>query len=703
MRHFTIGFSVILLALTWSVSAAEITTRLEEIPLDTVWLNGGTPMHGIINEIRADGTVVITIDATNEKDGKVVTLPKSRYERIVRRISAADSLKKNSEGLLAARDWDAILKAVKWGMDRESAKAEALTLASKAVTLNPAQVALAEIVLANLGDKGDPQQVEDLVRKVLGADSHWRNGRKHLVKLLTDGNRNEELLVALNEWLVVAPTDPDPCTQMAEIKESAGDLKGAISLRRRIWESQHAGPAGVAYAFILLRCGEFQKAIDVSAQLADQEATARPAKAIAGSAKLFLGKTEEAEPLLKAATDGELPEAMVTMAKYNLALSQHRLGRDEDARALWSALDHPMARYALAVLDRQAFTEIEKLTPLAPQVLIHNALLATERNPASVLPDDIQTIPGRQAQLLQAVVKACKAGTVEAARSLNIFPGPVSLRWQAYVHLTGKRWDDALAVLDQLPADDGYALAYRFFIALEKKDAARVNELWAQLQTSRNPPREWVARMSLVMQANSSENIQERFDLEGVVPPSGWVYSTPGTGITLQQHGGCLWFEGKQRKSGDEVSRAFRPVKQERLRRVVAVMDLTRATSAIVGIEILEAPQRRSGIALGVQLDRSLAWRERRNGVWSEWKSTSMKVGEGKVTVALEYTSGQVKTFMVDTPDKFEKLGDWDGRSNSELYVSVFGTAEEGQEWKAGVEDVRIELNDKTSTLDKNL
>jgi hypothetical protein len=182
-----------------------------------------------------------------------------------------------------------------------------------------------------------------------------------------------------------------------------------------------------------------------------------------------------------------------------------------------------------------------------------------------------------------------------------------------------------------------------------------------------------------------------------VTPPSGWVYNAFGTGIQVHQQGGRLWLEGKQRKSAEAVTRAWRLVKQERLKRVIADLDLAAAGTAIAGVEIMDG-QRRTGVALGVKADRSVSWRQRgTNGAWSEWAPLAMKAGDGLVKLALEYSGGQVKAYQIESPDKVERLGDWDGRGgkSNELCVSLFGTADEGQEWKVGVDEVRIELNTK--------
>lgn len=694
----TSGPAVALLAglLAVALPAAEYPP-LMETPLDTVWLTGGQPVHGIIKEVRENGAVVI------DANGIVQEYPKSRYERIDPKVLPGDSVQKRAVAILAARDWDDVLRTVNWAIKRNARK-EALELARAALVAEPAQPRLAEVALGLLSEgeqKADPKVVEEIVRSVLKADSRWRSGRKLLVQAMTDqGGRDEEVEAALAEWLIFAPTDPEPLKAMVAIREKKGDTRGAMVMMRRLWESSKDGAAGIAYARLQMRLGDVPRALEVANQLLDQEATARPAKAIAGSAQLIAGRNEDAEPLLRAAVEGELPEDLAPIARYNLGLACYRLGKRDEARTIWAALDHPMARFGLAVLDRQPVADLEPLQAIVSQVHLHNALLDGEKRPGGVaLPDEIKTHPTPASRFLQAVMAAFRPGAgTEAVRALNAFPGPASLRWQAYAYLVGKRYDEAIAVLDQLPPEDGHGIAYRLHIALERKDTSAAGELWTRLQASANPPRDWMARMQLVFDAANNESLHERFDLEGATPPSGWVYNAFGTGIMVHQQGGRLWLEGKQRKSSEAVTRAWRLVKQDRLKRILADIDLAAVGTATAGIEILDG-QRRTGVALGVKADRSMQWRQRvaANGTWSDWTPLAMKAGDGLVKLALEYSGGQVKVFQVEAPDKLERLGEWDGRGgkSNELCVSLFGTADEGQEWKVGVDEIRIELNTK--------
>lgn len=697
MRRITSGSHVILLAglLAAMVPAADYPSLVES-KLDVVLLNGGQPISGFIKETRADGTVVI------DCHGTVQAFPKSRYERIEPRILAGDSVKRRGAVVLKARDWDDVLRTVQWGV-KHQAKTESLELARAALAAEPAQPKLAEATLALLRDpelKTEPKVIEEIIRSVLKADSHWRDGRRMLIATLTEaGGRDADVEAALAEWLEFAATEPEPLRAMVAIHEKKGDTRSAVNMMRRLWESAKNSTDGIDYARLLFRIGDFKRAQEVAGQLIDQEATAGTAKAIIGSIRLIAGKTDESEPLLRAASTVKLPEDLAPVAAYNLALACYRMGKMDEARMRWSALDHPMARYALAVLDRQPVTDVEALKPIAAQVQLHNAMLDIETHPGSQPVLEGMTTPATApVRFVQAVAAAFRTGAgPETVRTLGEFPGVVSLRWQAYAHLVNKRFDAALTVLDQLPPEDGYAIAYRLHIALERKDTSAANDCWSRLQSSSNPPRDWMARMQLVFDAAQHENLLERFDLEGVTPPSGWVYHAFGTGIQVHQQGGRLWLEGKQRKSAEAVTRAWRLVKRDQLKRVIADFDIAAIGNAIAGIEILDG-QRRSGVALGVKADRTVSWRQRgANGPWSDWTPLAMKTGDGLAKLAVEYTNGQAKVFQIDAPDKVELLGTWDGRGGktNELCVALFGSADEGQEWKVGVDEVRIELNSK--------
>jgi len=469
---------------------------------------------------------------------------------------------------------------------------------------------------------------------------------------------------------------------------------------RRAWESQKDGVSGISYARLLLCHGDTAKALDVATDLAAQEATARPGKAIAGAAQMILGRPTEAEPLLRDAVAGDLPAELALIARYDLALCCFRQGKLDEARTLWTSMDHPQARYALAVLDRVPVSDADVIPALSGTQAIHNAMLALEHNPAGSLPEALATQTGRQAAFTQQVSRVFgDNATADSVRPLASYPGAVSLRWQAYAHLVAKRYVDALTILEQLPADDGYALAYRIHIALERKDVAGATELWTRLQGVAVAPRDWMARMALVFDAATHDNLIEKFDLESEVPPTGWVFNAPATGIRLHQLGGRLWFEGTQRKSADQVSRAWRLVKQDAVRRIVAAFDMSEAKAAVAGVELLDA-QRRNGVAVTIQGDRSLAWRERRNGTWSDWKPLALKLSEGQSSFGMDYEGGQAKAFVTDAPDKREKLGDWDGRAQNELSVSVFTAAAAGLAYKIGVDEVRIELTRRNRTQD---
>lgn len=705
---------------------------LNEVSFDTVWLPGGRPIHGIITEEKADGTIVIKDNGLEQK------FSRGGYEKIDRRISINELIVKRGTAIIAARDWDELVRTVHWAVEHKEQK-EALTLAQKALASEPTQSKIAELLLGLMdqatqtvkpltevpGDSVKPEvtpevspsgeeqtaraaqdkQAELIIRTVLKADIRWRVGRRKLIQLLSQTGRDADLEKELHEWLVVAPTDAEPLQKMIGLKIKKGDIRGAMNLQRRLWESSSDAQEGVSYSYLLLRCGDAPRSLDVANKIIAKDAANVTAKAVAGSAYLALGKTAEAEPLLRAAVGGTLNPEWHEIAQYNLGLVCFRLGNVTEARAVWSTLSVPVAHYALAILDRQPIIKNDEFLPLSMQVDVHNTILDNANHLAQMtISDDVQNASIPQLRLLLAVRDIVKSSaSIESMKPLSGIPGASARRWQAYAHMTAKRYDEALTVLDQLPSNDGYALAYRLYIALEQKDFVKANDIWQQLQSSVSPPRDWMALMQLVFDAARSDNLNERFDLEGATPPSGWVYSAIGTGIREYQQGGKLWMDGKQRLAMDAVTRAWRLVREDRLKRVVAELDIAQAKSAITGIEIMDS-SRRTGVALGIKEDRSVVWRQLHMvGGWSEWATTKIKVNEGIISLGLDYSKGKVTAFQVDAPDQQEPLGNWDGQlaKQDELSVSLFGTAAEGVEWKSGIDNIRIELMSKARKGDR--
>jgi tetratricopeptide (TPR) repeat protein len=660
---------------------------LVESPVDTVWLSESRPLQGKIDDERPDGTLVLTVDGVTQ------TLNAKQYVRIEHRCMADEAVKRRATAALAARDWDDVVRTVRWGVQHH-ADVAVVDAVLEAIAVMPTQTVLAEVALGVWAEKPDPAREEALVRTVLRADVHWRLGRQHLVKLLMAAKRDDDAMTALRDWLQVAPAELEAIRPLAGLEEQRGNLRVAVELWRRGWEGRQDGVSGIAYARLLVRRGEPERAAEVAIALQARADTAAAGRGLLGAVRTVQGRTDEALPLLAAALTGDLSPDLAAMVRYDQALCWWRQGRMAEARAAWSELSLPEAAQAVATVDRQPLpqADVQGAPGLsADRIALHNTMLALERDPTAPLPAEVVRQPGRPAQLVRAVSTAF-AGTLAPSdlRLLVAIEDPVALRWQAYAHLVAKRYDQALAVLARLPENDGYALAYRLHIATERRDVAMATALWRRVQDAPDAPHAWLARVAPGFDAVDRVNVQEGFDQEGVAPPSGWTYLAPGTGIQLYQRGGRLWFDGEQRLGG-AVTRACRTVMTTDLRRVVARFDVAGLASAIIGIEIMDT-SRMNGIAVGVRSDGAQAWRECRQGVWSPWTTLSERQRPGMAMLAVDCSRGSVRLMLPSEPDKPRRLGAWSGADQKELSVALFGSADAGARWKGGVDDVRIEL-----------
>ena len=676
---------------------------------DTIFYKDKPSDYGTITDVKSDGSLeMVLIDGTKH------TIAAGSYVRTVARRPAAKAVKQRGAWDMKHDDPDDLIKTVQWGYKDYPAKTkdEALAAASKEAALNLATKAMdrwpnntdlaTKTVLPLLQDKGDTKGIEELARRLVKVDPHWTEGYEYVAKVMeADAARSDELLAWLGDWLKFQPTAFRPNQYLARIHETAGNLRLAEEEYRKCYVMHKDLDSGLGYARTSLARGDAEKALASATELFTSEAQADEAKAIAGAAKLALNDVAGAQALLEEALKGKLGDESAKMAHYNLGVVSFRSGKPDDARTQWAQLDLPVAKLALAILDRKAFTEIETLKTdgLKELAKVLNACVDLENGRSAAAVGLDARLSARHLYLSELAKLILNGGTNAEVivRDLQSTPGLESQRWQIYALLLGQKFKEAESSLGQLPEDDPYYLAYHVCASqgLGHVDQAKV---WYQkaAKTSGGPSK-WISEVALVYQSGNDTVIDEKFNWPvGDMPNDGWQYSAPGTGIHIHSDGSQLLLDGTQSANPEPVSRAWVVEQESRFRQVKLDIDLTGLANATAGLEVLDNDHK-NGVALAVRSDSRLAYRVSTNGVWAAWQPLALQIQGTHATLCIDYQFGRMQAFMSDEPLTKYPLSSFGSPPPEVLAIGIFGTADPGVAWKIAGTHMQILLKPQTA------
>jgi tetratricopeptide (TPR) repeat protein len=707
---FAAAVGMAILPLSWpSAVGADQDTRpdLTVTDYDTVFYRDKPSDYGTIDMVNPDNSLNFTLI-----DNSHHLIAAGSYLRIVTRRPASKAIKECGKWDLTHNDPDDVIKVVLWGYKTYPAKTkdEALAAASKEAAFNLATKAMAawpdntdlasKAVLPLLQDKGDTKSIEELARRLVKVDPHWTEGYDYVAKVMeADPARSDELMTWLTDWLKFQPTAFRPNHFLARLHEKAGNLRQAQEEFRKCYVMHKDLDSGLGYARTSLARGDAEKALAAATELFSSDGQADEAKAVAGSAKLILNDLPGAQSLLDESLKGKLSDDSAKMAHYNLGVVSFRSGKPDDARAQWTPLDLPVAKFALAVLDRRAFAELDTLPTdgLKELAKLLNACVDLEHGKSGAAVALDARLSARHLYLSELAKLVLSGGTNADAivHDLSSTPGLESQRWQIYALLLGKKYKEVEAALSQLPEEDPYGLAYRVCAAqgLGKPDQAKI---WFQ-KLIKNPgaPQPWTNIIGSVFQASNDTVLDEKFNWQGDNPNDGWLFSTPGTGIRIHSDGTQLLLEGTQSANPEPVSRAWVVVQENRFRQVKLDIDLTGMATATAGLEITDADHK-TGVELAVRSDSHLAYRVATSGMWAAWQPLALQIQGTHATLCIDYNNGRTLAFMPDEPLTKYPLSAFTTPPPEQLCIGIFGLSDPGVMWKVAATHNVIQLKPLT-------
>lgn len=671
----------------------------QDSKFDTIYLRNGSPELG--TDLQVDGDGNYSFDGVNGRR----RVEKKEVLRIEPHRTADVVVQKRGDQALARGDIEDALATIRWGREKKAADA-ALKLAEKASEKFPNHVVLTKLTIDFYKDNNQTAKIESHARRLLKLDPHWSEGYEIITEILkADTAREADLRDWLNQWNTTQPTAFPPNKYLADMYEKTGDYKLSQEAFRKCWTLHKDIESGLGFARVSLIRGDTAKAMDAAKTLVADPKFADEAKAIMGSVKLAMGQLDEAETLLKEALAGTLSAYSIQYATYNLGYIHLRNNKVPEARELWKKLTTPVADLAMACLERRSFDQVESLpSPELKQLAKElNAAVALEQGQFAVAAALDPNASKRSGFLTQVAKVVQSVGSIQSVRDLSLVDTPESLRWQAYGHMIAGRYRECETVLNTLPENDGYALAYRLLIADARKDQNKALDYYKKLTTSPNVPREWLAKTAATFEAANDEFKDEQFDWpEGDTLQTGWQTHTPGTGVHIHAKEGKLWFDGRQAVSADPVSHAFMMVRQDRLRQVKLTLDLSGIATATGGLEVLDE-SRAQGVQLAVRGDSRLAWRTVNGaGIYGKWEPIDLQIQGTTATLAIDYSNGRVMAFMPADSSKKYPLGEASINQTANLTIGIFGEAEAGVDWKLAADSMQIQLRPVGAPADAN-
>jgi hypothetical protein len=681
-----------LMACSVRLSAEDTVPELKVVPNDTLTFNDGDPVIGKI--LDSDDKWV-----TFQHLGKTgsVRFPRDRIQSIAQRQTAGEAVVRFGERAFREKNDLDIRKAIEWGM-KNLAATEALDLAQKVMAEQPGNAEVGELALKYL-PKQQTDKIQEIANNLLKVNPRLEFAYVALADIYTQQKRQADLDKLVKAWKNNLPSSAIANRLLADQAEAQADLHDANEAFRKNYENRKDMAAAIGFARTSLKLNNYadavrgaSAAIAAAAELSTEQIA--EAKAILGSAKLALGDAASALPLLSEAITATLPQEIGMIARYNLGVAHWSLGDVDEARKQWTQLSSPEAALALAIVDHKAFAQDAQIrhARLRQVAQEHNACIALEQKRYKEATAALDPKANKRQQVLTHIAAVLSSnGSDSSIRAIAATAGDESLRWQAYGLLLARKYREADAVLAKLPADDGYAAVYRVYAASAQRDESRAKEQFAKVALSKNPPSDYVARLTAEFAVAADENIQEPFDGSGDgLLPSGWQRHALGTDIRIATEQGHLVLAGTQTASADPISRAWTKWPADQLHAVLATIDIGRIGTAVVGMELLDA-DRANGIAYAVLGDNKLGWRELEKGVWKNWQTLPIQISGTQLSLRLEYLGGRVWATPKDNFAQKTKLNDKPIAFGEFVTISLFGYSDPGVAWSYAIDELVIQ------------
>jgi hypothetical protein len=687
MRRALPLVTTLLLALTLPAGEAA-PVELREQPYDIVMLSNGQELQGTVVEQRGDGSLLFRPTISKE----IITIPGGTWREPVRwRLKTPKVVEEAGKAALLGRNQRNLIEAVRWGVDKGAADA-ALAAALAWLAQTPGDRDVLGLAMPLLKAKSDWATLEKLARAGIAADRNWGEGDQLVVEALGAQSKSAELEAYAKQWLGRNPTALNANLICGASFERAGDLRPARECYRKAWELHKNEIGALGFARTSLMTGNYADAQRASAALP----ASAEAKAYGAAAAAAAGDLAAAKKGLEGFAADALPGPAAQAGTYALGLVAFREGRTADAVKHWQAVQTPSAQFALAIAQRREFAGAERLAPdLRGAARLLNASIRLENRHADKAVELIdQHLDGRHSFLHRVAQVLANSGSPESVRALTAVRTPESQRWQLYGHLVGGRFDEAEQLARTFPANDGYALACRVFLAAARSDPEGARMLYEGSGGLPGAPPEYARRLAELYNTADDQVVTEAFDWpEGEVLATGWEPLISGTGISVRAGGGRLVMDGVQSANAeDPVTRAVIAVPGSRFRLARLAVDISAAAGAHVGLELLDGA-RKNGVAVAaVGGLPQLQWRQLASGRWSEWRELPYAVTGTTAVMSLDFSGGRV--FAADPADPLQRtqLSDVLARVQGDWSLGVFGTAAPGTAWKAGFDDLRWRL-----------
>jgi len=407
---------------------------------------------------------------------------------------------------------------------------------------------------------------------------------------------------------------------------------------------------------------------------------------------LLDGEDAAASELLEAQAEAVVHPQLAILRDYHRALIAHRQGDETLAIQLWSGMDHPWARYAVARVQRQAIATDETESEVALPARTLTAILALEQEDHAAARAVLESGPTFRSPALEAIAAAQEAlYHPDALTPLAQVNDRDAQLWRAYGLLRLGRPEQAEAALRGLPEDDGMAALYRMYVAAAAEDHKRAVAQFRIAAASGQAPRAQLDRLSsFFFDVQGDRLLLEDFQWPtGERLPVGWFVQAQGSGITIRADGEHLVFTGEQRGDGKSISRAWRELPRQRLRAVS--LRCQQEGGGYGGVELRDISGQ-YGLAVAFGSGR-LAWRRLQAGQWLPWEYHQGLLPEQLQIWIDPGMSGvdQVRLLAAGTSIGLTSLLDLPGPV---LALGTFVTADPGEQVHFVVDALEIRLRD---------
>ncbi len=683
----TIAAIALLSATIFAVEPVE----LKEQPWDEVALSNGGVLEGTVIELRTDGTLRFK----PQKSGEDMVIPPDGHKGVSYRRPAPQVAGEALKAAIANKDRRRLTDALRWSIDK-GADAVALEHAAIWLKTNPGdRDVLALAVPLWKAAKAWPA-LEAAARAGMTADRNWGDGDELVVEALAAQGRNDELKVYARDWLSRNPTALRANLICGASFEAAGDARTARECYRKAWELGKSSEGAIGFARTSLATANFADTQRATQALIAAKQSVPEAKAYGGAAAAALADLPTAKALLEGFAPDALPGPAAQAGAYALGLIAFREDRMGEAAKQWQAVQTPSAQLALAIAQRREFAGAERLAPeQRPLARTLNAAVRLENKQAPKALELIdQHLDGRHALLYKIGQVVTSGGSIESVRALSAVRTPESSRWQLYGHLIAGRYDEADQLARTFPANDGYAMSCRVFLAAARGDPEGARMLYQGSGGLPGAPGDYAKRLAELYNSADDQFINEPFDWPtGEVLATGWEGFSQGSGIGIRADGGKLVMEGIQTaQSEDPITRAVTIVPGSRFRLARLAIDISAIGRATAGLELLDGA-RKNGVAIAaVGGSQRLSWRQLTSGKWSGWTELPYAVDGTVAIMSLDFSGRRVFAADPTDPLKRTQLSEVLARSQGEWSLGVFGTAEAGVAWRAGFDDLRWQL-----------